>query len=304
MNPAVRGALIGALVFACARSAAPDSPKPGPRVVRFSWIPPGAPSAAYEMESPEDQHRLVMVGNVTPGGRYPVVIALHGQPRRGESPRNYAFGTAVVEVARALVDRGEVRPFILALPVFRYQGTNWPSFDLKAFRVKVGDLLAAEHAEAAAYYVVGHSGAAGCGGDGLNRAHRIEPAAVGFFDTCLGAGWRDEVLALRKAKIPTWMLHSVETAGFTPHQATEYQTTFDFGRAYAPVGLAPSACPDRLPEKTLRQQPFRCASDQEGITRALVVDTGEGEEGHNALVPVALGFFLREYLSADSPRDH
>ena len=81
-------------------------------------------------------------------------------------------------------------------------------------------------------------------------------------------------------------------------RAEEYQTTFDFGRAYAPVGLAPSACPDRLPEKTLRQQPFRCASDKDGITRALVVDTGEGEEAHNALVPVALGFFLREYLPA------
>ena len=117
-------------------------------------------------------------------------------------------------------------------------------------------------------------------------------------------GLAKEVVALRKAKIPTWMLHSVETAGFTPRQAVEYQTTFDFGRAYAPVGLEPSTCPDRLPEKTLRQQPFRCASDKDGITRALVVDTGEGEQAHNALVPVALGFFLREYLSAESPRDH
>ena len=256
------------------------------------------------MDDPEDQHRLVMVGNVTPGGRYPVVVALHGQPRRGESPRNYAFGKTVIEVARTLVERGEVRPFILALPVFRYQGTNWPSFDLKAFRDKVNDLLASRAHRGLGLLRGGHSGAAGCGGDGLNRAHRIEPAAVGFFDTCLGAGWQKEVIALRKAKIPTWMLHSVETAGFTPRQAVEYQTTFDFGRAYAPVGLEPSACPDRLPEKTLRQQPFRCASDKDGITRALVVDTGEGEQAHNALVPVALGFFLREYLPADPPRDH
>src|SRR4051794_15479475 len=122
VNPAVRGVLIGALVFACARSAAPDSSKPGSRVLRFSWVPPGGATAAYEMDDPEDQHRLVMMGNVTPGGRYPVVVALHGQPRRGEAPRNYAFGKTVIEVARALVDRGEVRPFILALPVFRYQG--------------------------------------------------------------------------------------------------------------------------------------------------------------------------------------
>jgi hypothetical protein len=306
MNPVVRGALIGALVFVCARSA---SPEPNPavrdshgsstfRVVPFAWTPPGADHGAYEMSDPEDQHRLVMVGTFTPGGRYPVVVAMHGQPRRGEAPRNYAFGRTVIEVARNLVEHGTIRPFVLALPVFRYQGTNWPSFDLKVFRDKLSELLATEHLEASGYYVVGHSGAAGCGGDGMNRAHRIEPAAVGFFDTCLGAAWRDEVLALRKAKVPTWIIHSVETAGFTPRQAQEYLTTFDFGRAYAPAGLAPSACPDRLPEKPLRQQPFQCASDKEGITRALVVDTGEGEQAHNALVPVALAYFLREYLSS------
>src|SRR4051794_27318159 len=99
MNSAVRGALIGALIFACSRSATPDSSKPSARVVHFSWTPPGAPVAAYEMDQPEDQHRLVMVGNVAPGGRYPVVVALHGQPRRGESPRNYAFGKMVLEAA-------------------------------------------------------------------------------------------------------------------------------------------------------------------------------------------------------------
>lgn len=299
----VRAALVGAIVFAGARSAAPE-PKAMPPVVPFAWTPPGASAAAYEMDDPEDQHRLLMVGNVVAGGRYPVVVAMHGQPRRGTAPRDYAFGKTVIEVARGLVEHGDVRPFVLVLPVFRYQGTNWPSFDLKTFRAKIGELLAAEHLEASAYFVVGHSGAAGCGGDGMNRAHRIDPAAVGFFDTCLGAGWRDEVLALRKAKVPTWMLHSVETAGFSPRQPEEYLTTFDFGRAYAPLGLAPSACPDRLPLMALREQPFRCASDREGITRALVVDTGAGEQAHNALVPVAFAYFLREYLVPDSARDH
>jgi hypothetical protein len=233
-----------------------------------------------------------------------VVVAFHGQPRRGEAPRSYAFGGAVIAVAQGLVERGEVSPFVLALPAFRYRGTNWPSFDLGAFRDKVSELLAREHLEASSYYVVGHSGAAGCGGDGMNQAHRIEPAAVGFFDTCLGAGWRNEVLRLRKAKVRTWMLHSVETAGFVPRQSQEYLSTFDFGKAYAPAGLAPIECPTRLPEKPLRQQPFRCAADSEGITRAFVVDTGEGEAAHNALVPVALAFFLREELHAQPNRDH
>ena len=129
MNPAVRGALIGALVFACARSAAPDSSKPGPRVVRFSWIPSGAAATAYEIDDPEDQHRLVMVGNVTPGGEYwswwrstdsraveNRRTTTHSAKRSSRSPAPSS-------------SRGEVRPFILALPVFRYQGTNWPSFD-------------------------------------------------------------------------------------------------------------------------------------------------------------------------------
>src|ERR1051325_1115893 len=86
MNPVARGVLVGAMVFACAGSAAPDAPKSPFRVVPFAWTPPGASPAAYAMDDPEDQHRLVLVGSVTPGGRYPVVVALHGQPRRGEAP--------------------------------------------------------------------------------------------------------------------------------------------------------------------------------------------------------------------------
>jgi hypothetical protein len=254
------------------------------------------------MPDQADQHRLVMVGRIATGGSVPVVVALHGQPKRGEAPRNYAFAPAVIGVAKRLVDSGEVAPFVLALPVFRYEGTNWPSFDLLAFREKVDQLLAAEHLSASAYLVAGHSGAAGCGGDGLNRAHRMKPVAVGFFDTCLGPAWRNEVIELRRAGIHTWMIHSVETAGFSPRQSREYLTTFDFGRAYAPAGLRPSACPDRLPDTPLRQQSFRCASDEAGVTRALVVDTGEGEAAHNALIPVAFAYFLREELGLPAAR--
>jgi hypothetical protein len=298
MRPRIRAALVGAFVAAIARVAAPEPARPPLRVVPFAWVPPGAPAASYEMSDAEDQHRLVLVGDVAPGGRYPVVVAMHGQPRRGEPPRSYAFVSVAIATAHDLVQRGEVRPFVLALPVFRYQGTNWPKFDLELFRGKVDEMLRADGLEASDHYVVGHSGAAGCGGDGMNRAHRLRPAAVGFFDTCLGAGFRSEVLALEQARIATWVIHSVETAGFSPRQPEEYAASFDFGRAYASLGLSPSACPARLPEKPLRQEPFRCAADHEGIVRALVVDTGEGETAHNALVPVALAFFLREYLSA------
>src|SRR5262245_44082077 len=51
-----------------------------PRIVRFAWSPPGADAAAYAMTEPEDQHLIAIVGS---GGSrtYPVVIALHGQPK-------------------------------------------------------------------------------------------------------------------------------------------------------------------------------------------------------------------------------
>jgi hypothetical protein len=62
------------------------------------------------------------------------------------------------------------------------------------------------------------------------------------------------------------------------------------------VGLAPVACPERGPDAPLRSQPYQCAADPDGIARAFLVDTGEGEEAHNALVGVALSYFLREHL--------
>ena len=131
----------------------------------------------------------------------------------------------------------------------------------------------------------------------MNGAHRMRPAAVGFFDTCVGQGFRAEVRALRKAGIPTLLLHSVETAGFRPRQPREYMTTFDFGKVFAPLGLAPGECPERLPDAPLRPQPFRCAADDSGVLRAFVLDTGEGEAGHNAIVPVAFAHFVREHVT-------
>lgn len=268
------------------------------RVLRFAWRPPGGLPEEYEMVDAADRHRIVLPPGTTRRARLPVMIALHGQPPRNQAPRSYRFPTVVARAAEALWTNGDVPPFILALPVFRFVGVNWPAFDLVLFRKALERQLAAEGIEASQYYVVGHSAAAGCGGQGMNGAHRLKPAAVGFFDTCVGPGFRSEVRALRKARVPTLLAHSVETAGFRPRQRREYMTTFDFGKVFAPLGLAPSACPERLPDAPLRAQPFRCAADGEQVARALVLDTGEGEAGHNAVVPVAFAYFVREYLSA------
>jgi len=265
------------------------------RVIRFAWTPPGADAAAYAMMEPEDQHQIAIVGGAG-APSFPVVIALHGQPKHGQSPRTYEFRQRVMDVASDLVRRGEIEPLVLALPVFRFSGVNWPAFDLVAFRAKVEALLRKEGIAAGSFYVVGHSGAAGCGGDGLNRAHVMQPAAVGFFDTCIGAGFRDELRALRKAHVPTLVMHSVETAGVVPRRLREYDGNYDYGRVYAPAGLGPGECPKHLPDAPLRSQPYRCAADPDGILRAFVVDTGEGQKAHEAVVPVGMAYFLREYL--------
>jgi hypothetical protein len=157
--------------------------------------------------------------------------------------------------------------------------------------------MAVESLFAKDFYVVGHSGAAGCGGDGMNRAHRMHPAAVGFFDTCLGAGWRDEIRTLEQGRVPISVLQSVETAGVQPRHLREYDGRYDFGQVFRTIGLAPVTCPARVPEAPLRSQPYRCSATADGLVRGFVVDTGEGDEGHNALVGVALAYFLREHLS-------
>jgi hypothetical protein len=282
-----------------ARVAEPTPPPPEPpvepKIVPFAWRPPGGDEAAYAMKDPEDQHRIVIVGRRA-AGAYPVLVALHGQPKRGQSPRDYAFLQRVIDVTTDLVRRGDVEPLVLALPVFRFGGVNWPAFDLAAFRGNVEKVMAAEGLAAKDFYVIGHSGAAGCGGDGLNRAHRMRPVAVGFFDTCLGAGWRDEIRALQRERVPTSILQSVETAGVQPRHLREYDGRYDFGQVFRTVGLAPVTCPSHLPAAPLRPQPYRCAADADGLVRGFLVDTGEGDEAHNALVGVALAYFLREHL--------
>jgi hypothetical protein len=266
-------------------------------VLRFAWRPPGADAADYEMSDVSDRHRIVLAPGVERGRSYKVLIALHGQPPRAQDPRHYRFTETVTRAAESLWAGGDAPAFVLALPVFRFSGVNWPAFDLLRFRKALERELAAEGVGTTEYYVIGHSAAAGCGGQGMNGAHRMAPAAVGFFDTCVGPGFRSEVRALRKARIPTLLTHSVETAGFRPRQRREYMTTFDFGRVYAPLGLAPQQCPARVPEAPLRAQPFRCAGDPESIVQAFVLDTGDGEAGHNAVVPVAFSYFVREYVN-------
>lgn len=249
------------------------------------------------MSDPDDQHHLLFTAGVERGGSYPVVIAFHGQPHRGAAPRSYAFPKTVASEVNALRAAGEVTPLVVALPVFRFAGVEWPGFDLLAFRSELERLLARESITASAYLLFGHSGAAGCGGGGLNGAARIEPRAVAFLDTCVGASFARAVGELQQHAIPTLILHSVETSGFVPRQPPDSGAHFDYGRIYRPLGLEPSACPERLPDAPLRDQPFRCAADRAGVVHALVVDTGEGELGHEALVPVGVRYFLRLYAA-------
>jgi hypothetical protein len=268
------------------------APPAEPRVIRFPWCPSQRVAEAYEMADPADQHRLVLPPGVEDGGRYPVVIGFHGQPKRGKPPREYGFTGRVEAQVVELVRAGEVRPMILALPVFRFIGSNWPYFNPRAFAREVERLLAERRIEVDGWYAFGHSGAAGCGGGGLNQIHLLKPRAVGFFDTCLGQGWVSELEQLRQAGIPTVNVHSVETAAFKPRQRPEYQSTFDFGRAYGPAGMKPVKCPAVHPGERLRDQRYRCAASGDGVVRGFVVDSGEGAEAHRAVIAPAVRYFL------------
>lgn len=254
------------------------------------------------MDDPMDQHRVLLLRGVERGRAYPVVVALHGQPRRGQAPRDYRFPKTVADVARELVNPGEVEPFVLVTSVFRFEGQNWPHFELESFMAEVKRVLDEVGVTPGGLYVFGHSGAAGCGGAGLNHAASAKPDAVGFFDTCVGAGFGQAIRALANLRVPTLILHSVETAGFVPRQPVEYDANFDFGKVYAPLGLKAAACPAQVPDAPLRSLDYRCARNDSGLTQAFVVDTGRGEPAHEALVPVAMRYFLRQYLKGRSAR--
>jgi hypothetical protein len=271
------------------------------RRISFAYRPAGASQEAYAMTDPLDQHQILITRGVERDKAYPVVVALHGQPRRGKAPRSYGFTRMVAEVTRELVETGAVAPLVLVTPVFRFEGENWPNFELGPFIQQVGQILAQAGVGVKGTYVVGHSAAAGCGGAGLNHVAAITPSAVGFFDTCVGEGFLRAARELAKKRIPTLIAHSVETAGFRPRQATEYVVGFDFGRVYSTIGLRPCTCPERLPEVPLRQLDYRCANNEGATTTALVLDTGSGDEAHEALVPVALRYFLQQYVQNATP---
>lgn len=269
--------------------------------IRFAWKPTSAKATEYSMSDPEDQHRVILMRGVEKSRAYPVVVALHGQPRRGQAPRSYVFPRVVADEARELVRSRVIEPFVLVTPVFRFEGQNWPNFGLTEFMVEVRRILLEQGVVAGGTYYVGHSGAAGCGGGGLNRVAEASPTAVGFFDTCVGAGFVQQARALAKLGVPTLIIHSVETAGSQPRQPSEYDANFDFGRVYTRIGLHAAPCPTFLPDAPLRRLPFRCAINDTATTQALVIDTGAGEKAHEALVPVALRYFLSRYLNRITP---
>lgn len=288
-----------ALFFFGGSAAAEEASSFVQDVIYFQWRPPLGPRAAYDLQEKEDQHRIVLMPKVEQKKRYPVVVGFHGQPKRGKNPRDYNFLKSVMKTVSEMAKSSKIEPFVLVLPVFRFTGQNWPGFDGALFRKEVENILKKRGIETGDWFVFGHSGAAGCGGDGLNLAYKMSPSAVGFFDTCLGQGWRDAVLELKKRRIETLNIHSVETAGFRPKQSPEYQSTFDFGRAYSPLGLSPVDCPSDHPGERLRDQPFRCASTEDLKVLGFVVDTGEGSEAHETLLPVALSYFIKRYLGVE-----
>lgn len=291
----------GAAPSATPAAAAPQSEVPAEPTMTFAWRPSRSTEREYAMDDPLDQHHIWFTRGIERGKAYPVVIGMHGQPQRGQAPRRYSFVRAVTDVSREMVDSGQVRPIILVTPVFRYEGRNWPDFDLATFLVEVRRHLSEAGVSARGVYVFGHSGAAGCGGHGLNDVEAIAPTAVGFFDTCVGSGFVRAVRNLEKSGVPTLILHSVETAGFYPRQPVEYEADFDFGNVYSTLGLRPHRCPPNVPEAPLRRLAYRCAENEGATTRAMVLDTGEGEQAHEAVIPVALRFFLRQYVDNPTP---
>jgi hypothetical protein len=266
------------------------------RVLTFAWQPSGASEREYSMRDPLDQHKILLTPGVERGKSYPVLVALHGQPRRGQAPRDYRFIRVVSDVARDVVAHNSAAPFVLVTPVFRFDGQNWPHFDLVQFVAQVRTILQGQGIGAKGLYVFGHSGAAGCGGLGLNQVAALSPSAVGFFDTCVGSGFVQAAKILAKNRVPTLIMHSVETAGFHPRQPVEYDPHFDFGRVYATIGLRPSNCPSHLPDAPLRSLAYRCAKNAAGSTLALVIDTDSGEKAHEALVPIAMRYFIAQYV--------
>jgi hypothetical protein len=290
------GFVVVILTFFVGVWAHTDPPPLSQEVVYFEWRPPKGSNAVYGLPEKEDQHRIFLPPGLKKGGTYPVVVGFHGQPKQGKAPRNYKFVKNIPATVAAVAKEEQLTPFVFVMPVFRFMGQNWPDFDVRAFRKEVENQLKKREIVAGDWFAFGHSGAAGCGGDGLNQIEQMSPRAVGFFDTCLGRGWRRAIFELQKRGIETVNIHSVETAGFRPKQVPEYQSTFDFGRAYGPVGMSPVPCPKIHPGKRLRDQKYRCAATKDKVIQGFVVDSGEGQPAHEALLPMAIRYFLRRYI--------
>jgi len=206
----------------------------------------------------------------------------------------------VQKLVTGMIDKREIKPVILVLPAFKFKGGNWPRFNPVKFRQKIVKVIAEQskikNINITKWGAFGHSGAAGCGGGGLNQIAAITPGFVGFFDTCLGEGWQNAIKALHKKRVPVINIYSVETAGFRPRQFPEYQAAFDFGRAFAPLDINPVKCPDIIPGDKLRKLKHRCSATEDGIIKAFVIDTGVGVKAHKAIITPAVKYFLKQFI--------
>ena len=139
------------------------------------------------------------------------------------------------------------------------------------------------------FYVSGLSGSGGCGGDGINRADRMKPKAVAFFDTCPSEQMRLQVLKLRIQKTSTLVLLKNQMTG-----NPQYDDAFDYSTFIARLGAGPVSCPTNraISDLPLRDVGYKCAGSKDGCVDVLVVDTGSQGQGHGGAFLAGFRYFL------------
>ena len=129
------------------------------------------------------------------GGPRPLVVVLHGINGKSQKkhPSLDEHGVHVGKLAGKLVEDGKVTPLLIAAPT-EFSDGPWRSFDLARFVAAVKAAVAAQSVEIDddQVSVVGHSGAGGTRGAGLNKladeggvfaGHSLK--VLGIADTCI-----------------------------------------------------------------------------------------------------------------------